>query len=63
MGFRVEVSEEANSDLVDILDWLVAHYAGEAGLEWFEGLEQAIASLDDYANAMPRSSGKFESSR
>jgi plasmid stabilization system protein ParE len=45
MAFRVEYSAEAEADLDSILEWLISQYAGEAGLRWFEGLEEAVASL------------------
>jgi len=45
MAFRVEYASEAEADLNGILDWLISQYAGATGLRWFEGLEEAIASL------------------
>ena len=45
MAFRVEYTLRAETDLFEILDWLIAEHAGEAGLRWFEGLEEAISSL------------------
>ena len=45
MAFRVEITEEAQRDAYGILDWLISEQAGQAGLQWFRGLENAIASL------------------
>ena len=45
MAFRVEYSTEAEADLDGILEWLILQHAGETGLRWFEGLEEAVASL------------------
>ncbi len=45
MAFRVEYTLRAEADLIEILDWLIAEHAGEAGLRWFEKLEEAIVSL------------------
>lgn len=46
MGFRVEITEEAERDAQDIIEWLLSQEAGGTGLRWFEGLEKAIASLE-----------------
>jgi plasmid stabilization system protein ParE len=53
MAFRVEYSAQAEADLDGILEWLISHHAGEAGLRWFEGLEAAIASLSEMPNRGP----------
>jgi plasmid stabilization system protein ParE len=45
MAFRVDISQEAESDAKSILEWLISQHAGETGLRWFHGLEKAIASL------------------
>jgi plasmid stabilization system protein ParE len=45
MAFRVEVTSQAQHDLDDILEWLLLHDAMEAGLQWFEAMQEAIASL------------------
>jgi plasmid stabilization system protein ParE len=47
MAFRVEYRSQAEADLDSILEWPVSQHAGEAGLRWFEGLEEAIASLSE----------------
>jgi plasmid stabilization system protein ParE len=45
MVFRVRYSSQAEADLDGILEWLISHQAGVAGLRWFDGLENAIGSL------------------
>ncbi len=45
MAFLVETSAQADEDAASILEWLVSRFAGDAGLRWFLGLEDAIASL------------------
>ena len=45
MTFRVEVTAEAERDLAEIQDWLLSQGAGETGLRWLAGLEDAITSL------------------
>lgn len=42
MAFRVEISEDAENEGKGILDWLKAQHAGETGLRWFQGLQEAI---------------------
>lgn len=34
MAFRVEITENAERDAHNILDWLISQQAGEAGLRW-----------------------------
>ncbi len=46
MRFRVETTARAKQDLDDILIWLLARQAGDAGLRWFQGLRDAVASLN-----------------
>ena len=53
MAFRVETTEQAERDILDILDRLISEQAGKAGLRWFEGLEQAIASLSELPARCP----------
>lgn len=45
MAFRVEITAQAEQDGTAILDWLISQNAGDTGIRWFRGLEQAIASL------------------
>jgi len=53
MAFRVETTEQAERDILGILDWLISEQAGEAGLRWFQGLEKAIASLSEPPERCP----------
>ena len=53
MAFRVEITEDAESDGKGILEWLISEHAAEAGLRWFQGLEEAIASLSDLPARCP----------
>jgi len=45
MGFRVEITPEAEHDADTILEWLLSQDAGETGVRWFRGLWEAITSL------------------
>jgi plasmid stabilization system protein ParE len=45
MDFRVELTDQAKSDIAAIHAWLVAQEAGDAGARWFAALRQAIDSL------------------
>ena len=38
-----------------ILEWLVAHDASDAGLRWFRGMKEAIASLSQHPHRCPLS--------
>jgi plasmid stabilization system protein ParE len=53
MAFRVEITEEAERDAHGILDWLISQHAGRDGLRWFQGLEEAIASLTTFPERCP----------
>ena len=53
MIFRVELSNEAESEADAILEWLVSHHAGDAGVRWFGALEDAIASLSIFPERCP----------
>jgi toxin ParE1/3/4 len=53
MTFRVEITEEAERDAHGILDWLISEQAGLSGLQWFQGLENAIASLATFPERLP----------
>jgi plasmid stabilization system protein ParE len=45
MAFRVRTSARARRDLDAIVGRLLSQGAGDAGLRWFQGLREAIASL------------------
>jgi len=51
MKFRVEVSAQAETDASEILSWLLSEGAGETGIRWFLGLEDAITSLETFPKA------------
>lgn len=53
MGFRVEITEEAERDGQGILEWLISQNAREAGLHWFQGLKEAMASLSELPERCP----------
>ena len=44
-AFRVSTTAKAKTDLDSILKRLVLQEAGAAGLHWFHGLREAVASL------------------
>ena len=44
MAFRIQYSLLAEADLDALLGWLMEQQAGDAGLRWFEGLQQAVAN-------------------
>jgi plasmid stabilization system protein ParE len=48
MAFLVELTAEAEREADAILEWLLTHNAGSAGLRWFNALEDAIASLSEF---------------
>jgi plasmid stabilization system protein ParE len=47
MAFRVRTTARAKRDLDAILGWLLSEQAGEAGLRWFQGLREGVASLSE----------------
>ena len=53
MTFRVETTLTAEQDADAILDWLLSHHAGEAGLRWFLALEDAIGTLAEFPERCP----------
>ena len=53
MAFRVEVTPEAKNDANGILEWLDSQRAGEAGLRWFQRLNEAIESLSTFPQRCP----------
>ena len=53
MAFRVETSAEAELEAKAILEWLLAQRAGDAGMQWFLRLEDAIASLATFPERCP----------
>src|SRR6202008_1465465 len=53
MAFRVEISAQAETDANSILEWLLSHHVGEAGVRWFFALDDAIRSLGTFLNRCP----------
>lgn len=53
MTFRVEVTPEAEHDADSIIEWLLAHHAGDAGIRWVKALEEAIDSLSKFPRRCP----------
>jgi plasmid stabilization system protein ParE len=53
MTFRVETTATAEQDGDAILDWLLSQEAGDAGIRWFQALEDAIASLAEFPKRCP----------
>jgi toxin ParE1/3/4 len=54
MAYRVEVTVKAYRDLGRILGWLLAEHAGETGLRWYDGLVNAIETLDELPSRCPK---------
>jgi len=53
MTFRVETTATADQDADAILAWLLSEHAGDAGLQWFQSLQDAIASLGQFPQRCP----------
>lgn len=53
MAFRVEMSAAAEDEASSILGWLLSQHAGETGIRWFIGMEDAIASLSTLPGRCP----------
>jgi plasmid stabilization system protein ParE len=53
MAFRVEQTARAKQDINDILKWLLAREAGEAGLRWFRKLKESVVSLSTLPHRCP----------
>ena len=48
MGFRVEITLQAERDAESILDWLIDEHGGRASIDWFVALDDAFDSLAKY---------------
>jgi plasmid stabilization system protein ParE len=53
MTFRVETTAAAEQDADAVLDWLLSEHAGDAGVQWFLALQDAIASLAEFPTRCP----------
>jgi plasmid stabilization system protein ParE len=49
MGFRVEISHEAQADLTEIYDYIRRHGPADPD-RWLSGLNQKFESLEDFAD-------------
>jgi plasmid stabilization system protein ParE len=52
MAYRVEIARKAEADLEALCLWVVARAPGQ-GAKWFNGLEQAVLSLDQHPERCP----------
>jgi toxin ParE1/3/4 len=59
MAFRIEFTLRAEKDVDDLLTWLIAQYAGQAGLRWLNGLMRAV----DRLQAMPERCARYRKDR
>jgi len=52
MAYRVEIARNAEAELEELYLWVVAR-APQQGAKWFNGLEQAVLSLDQHPKRCP----------
>jgi|SRR5688572_15074936 toxin ParE1/3/4 len=52
MAYRVEIARNAEAALEELYLWVVAR-APQQGAKWFNGLERAVLSLDQYPKRCP----------
>jgi mRNA-degrading endonuclease RelE of RelBE toxin-antitoxin system len=52
MAYRVEIAKNAEAELEELYLWVTAR-APQQGAKWFNGLERAILSLDQYPKRCP----------
>ena len=48
MTYLVKITAEAEREADSILEWLLSQHAGDAALQWFAALEDAIESLSQF---------------
>jgi plasmid stabilization system protein ParE len=53
MAFRVEISLQAERDAESILEWLLSEKTGQAGINWFLGLDDVFALLREFPERCP----------
>jgi plasmid stabilization system protein ParE len=53
MEFRVRTTAEAEEDAHSILDRLMSRYGERFGIQWFQTLQEAIASLSRFPKRCP----------
>jgi plasmid stabilization system protein ParE len=59
MAYRVEIARNAEADLEELYQWVVARAPGQ-GVRWFNGLEKAVLSLDQHPKRYPLASESIE---
>lgn len=52
MAYRVEIARNTEAELEELFLWVVAR-APQQGAKWFNGLERAVLSLDQYPKRCP----------
>ena len=62
MVYRVELAKSAEADLEELYLWVVAR-APSQGAAWFNGLEQAIDSLDHHPERCSIAPESFDTER
>lgn len=62
MAYRVEVTKSAEAELEELYRWVVQRAPGQ-GTAWFNGLEEAILSLDRYPERCPVAPESFDRDR
>jgi plasmid stabilization system protein ParE len=59
MAYRVEIAKSAEAQLEDLYLWVIER-APSQGISWFNGLEQAILSLDQHPERCPIAPESFD---
>ena len=59
MAYRVEIARRAEADLEELYLWVIER-APQQGARWFNGLEQAILSLDQHPKRCPAAPESFD---
>jgi len=59
MGYRVEIARTAEAELEELCLWVTAR-APQQGAKWFNGLEQAVLSLDEHPTRCPVAPESFD---
>ncbi len=59
MAYRVEIAKNAEAELEELYLWVTAR-APQQGARWFNGLEQAVLSLDSHPTRCPIAPGSFD---
>lgn len=59
MAYRVEIAKSAEAQLEELYLWVVER-APHQGTAWFNGLEQAILSLDQHPERCPIAPESFD---